>query len=388
MPRPIGLMQFWAGCPQTPNSRWRRSLHLLQRCAEAGWRTSLVWSKMPEDPALSRPFIDADCRIIIQPRPTGNFDGRSVERTYRLLRKTHCDIFHCHNVHTSPLIAATLAGVPVRIWSKLAMSPYYEKGIPPTGLHRLVPSVRTSCALAHRVLAGSEAIRDELLACGVASTKVVVMPAPIDLDLYGNASDAGIRESLGLTAQNVVITTVGHAVPVKGWDILIRAFAEVVASVSAAHLLLVGGLDGPEERAFYDNLVRIIGAPSADQNIHFLGRRADIPQILAASDIFVLPSRSEGQPNALKEAMAAGLACIASCVGGIPELILHQENGLLFEREDAHALAGMVIELISNQTLRRGLGSNARRAVQRYGLEQGSDAMLDLYRTLLGNAKG
>jgi len=144
MSKSVSIVQYWGGCPQTPNSKWQRFLRIIQRCAEKNWRTYLIWSRMPEDLGLARPFQQAGCEILLQRRPKRNFDLRCALGTYRMLRHVQCDVFHCHNVHTSPLIAAVLARVPVRVWSKLAMSPYYEQGEKPRGLHRLVPGLRIS----------------------------------------------------------------------------------------------------------------------------------------------------------------------------------------------------------------------------------------------------
>ena len=193
MSRPVTVVQYWAGSPKSPNSKWQRFLAIIQRCREQGWRNYLVWSRMPENPALSEPIKKAGCEIILQPRSRRNFDVGSVWRTYKLLRRLKCDVFHCYNDHTSPLIGAALAGVPVRIWSKLAMSPYYEKNIGPKGLQRLALSSRVSCALSIRVLARSKAVRQELLADGAAPDKILITPVDVDTLLYGNISASDLR---------------------------------------------------------------------------------------------------------------------------------------------------------------------------------------------------
>ena len=117
--RTIGIMHYWCGCPEVANSKWQSFLHVVRACASRGWRNYMVWTRLPEDPGLWRPFAEAGCEIILQRRPSRNFDFRCVYDTYRLLRTLRCHIFHCHNVHTSPLIGAALA--PVRVLSKLSM---------------------------------------------------------------------------------------------------------------------------------------------------------------------------------------------------------------------------------------------------------------------------
>jgi glycosyltransferase involved in cell wall biosynthesis len=381
---PITVLHYWGGCPQAPNSRWWQFVHLIEQCSRRGWRNCLVWARMPDDAALSRPFQDCGCEIILQPRARGNFDPWCVHRTFRMLKHVRCDVFHCHNIHTSPLIAATLARVPVRLWSKLAMSPYYEQGIRPRGVHRLAPSVRVSCALSHRILAISESVRTELLESGASPAKVLTVPAPVHVGLYARASADGIRESLGLPASALVITTVGHAVPVKGWDILIRAYAQVAAQAPESRLLLVGSTADGDEVETTRSLRSLAEQLGVLDRVVFPGRRSDIPRILAGSDIFVLPSRSEGRPFALLEALAAGLPCVVARVGGIPEMISHNENGILFEREDASGLAAALGSLMSDSQLRSRLSAGGRTTAERFGLREATDAMLALYEELLG----
>jgi len=381
--RAIRVIHYWGGCPQTANSKWQRFLHLSRGCADAGWRTHLVWSRMPEDPQLSTPFRDAGCEIILQPRPPRNIDPACVWRTYRLLRRLRCDVFHCHNVHTSPLLGAALAGVPVRIWSKLAMSPYYERSISPRGIHRYQPSVRLSAAMAHRVLCISSAVRDELVSLGVSPAKLNVVPAPVDLERCTTVQANGLRTELGVTDDELVISTVGHAVPVKGWDLLLRAYASVAHDAPASRLWLVGSTTGTEEREMTRQLRELAETLGVSQHVQWLGQRPDIPSILQATDVFTFPSRSDGQGLALTEAIAAGLPCIASRAGGIPELIDHDANGLLFNREDVDGLARALQTLLGDSQLRSRLGQAARHSAQRFGLDRATQQMLGLYRELL-----
>jgi glycosyltransferase involved in cell wall biosynthesis len=381
--RAISIIQYWGGCPEVPNSKWRRFLHLLRACSERGWRTHLVWSHLPRNRELVSAFEEFGCRIHLQPRARGNFDPMCVLRTYRLLRRVGCDVFHCHNVHTSPLVGSTLAGAPVRVWSKLSMSSQYEEGRKPTGWHRMQASHHISCALAHAVICPTPAVRNELREQGLPANKLRVIPSPIELDRFVAASPAGVREGLGIPDHAVLITAVGHAVPVKGWDVLIRAFSGIAGNADNIHLLLVGSTDAPGERETFALLQGTVANLRIGSRVRFAGPRKDIPAVLAASDIFVMPSRSEGQGLALVEALSSGLPCVAAAVGGIPSFLRHQENGLLFEREDSSALAAALLEMVRNDRLRSRLAARARPSVDRLGLEVGTRAELCLYDHLL-----
>ncbi len=352
-------------------------------CSSRGWRTHMVWSRMPEDSDLWRPFRDSGCEFILMRRPSTNFDRECVWENYKLLKRLHCDIVHCHNVHTSPLIACRLAGVPIRVWSKLSMSPFYEKGILPTGIHRLSPSIHVSGMLACRILALSRAVRDELVQQGVPMRKIRIVPVSVDTQLYANTSPDGIREKLGLTGRHTVVTSVGHAVPVKGWDTLIHSFARVVQTMPYARLLLVGSMTSGEEVSFGAFLKSLVAELDLGDKVFFLGQRRDIPQILRASDVFAFPSRSEGMASALAEALATGLPCVAAQVGGIPDVIIHGHNGLLFKREDAGALADQLIMLMRDEAMRQRLKQGTVPSARRFDIDHVTQQVLDIYDNLL-----
>ena len=383
MPKAASIIQYWGGCPQTMNSKWQMFLRVIECCAEKGWRTYLVWSRMPEDTELSKPFQEAGCEIILQRRPNRNFDLRCVLSTRRMLRKLRCDVFHCHNVHTSPLIGAALAGVPVRIWSKLAMSPYYEQGIEPTGIHRLALSTRVSSGLSHRVLAISTAVAEELVGSGTPTDKIITTPVDVDVRRFANASADGVRRRLGLDDSDTLICTVGHAVPVKGWDILLPAFAEVAKRDDSLRLLLIGSTTGSSEIHTAAALAEMAAKLGIEKRVMFLGMRSDVPELLHACDLFILPSRSEGQPAALVEAMAAGLPCIGARVGGITDVIQDGDNGLLFEREDVDGLAECVSRLLDDGALRKRIAIHAQHSAEAFDLQKSTQRLVRLYEELL-----
>lgn len=385
MTRPVTVVQYWAGCPKAPNSKWQRFLAIIRKCREQGWRNYLVWTRIPENPALVEPFRDAGCEVILQPRSRRNFDIGSVWRTNKLLRHLNCDIFHCYNDHTSPLIGAALAGVPVRIWSKLAMSPYYEKNIRPKGLRRLALSSRLSCALSTRVLVRSKAVRQELIADGAAPCKISITPVDVDITLYGDGSESDMRAEMGYSHSDLIITTVGHAVPVKGWDILLSSFEDIAQERPETRLLFVGSIHSNNEIRFAKSLQDRVRQNGLNGRVCFLGQRDDIARILAISNVFVLPSRSEGQPGALVEAMASGLPCLGTRVGGVPEVITDGHDGLLVEREDVGAMTYAITNLLKNKYMRKNLGLCAKKTAKRFDIRVSTNRLFKLYAELLAH---
>jgi glycosyltransferase involved in cell wall biosynthesis len=150
--------------------------------------------------------------------------------------------------------------------------------------------------------------------------------------------------------------------PVKGLGDLVAAMREIGARTTA-HLLLVG--DGPARRST-EALVRRDGLTA---RVHFLGERSDVPSCLRAADLFVFPSYTEGLPNALLEAMAAGLAVVTTDIPGCRDLITHEREGLLVPSGSPSAFAAAITRLLEDPALGQRLGQAARAKVQQgYGL--------------------
>jgi len=300
-----------------------------------------------------------------------------------LCRRERPDIFHCDNTHTSPLLGAWLAGVKVRLWTKHAMEPASETGRPEGLRDRLAISLRVSTHLATRTLPISEAMRQELIAKGVPASRLHLLHLPVEPPSTARPMRAEARDRMGYDADHFVILTIGRAAAVKGWDVLLHAFDIVHRQNAAARLLLVGGVDAPDERALYTELQRLAAERGLEPFVRFTGRLPDISNPLSAADLFVLPSRSDGFALALVEAMRAGLPCIASAsVAGALELIVDGRNGLIFPREDTAALAQMILELAADPVRRKAI-AGAAPDVAVPTLAEHSDALYRLYTSLL-----
>jgi glycosyltransferase involved in cell wall biosynthesis len=132
-------------------------------------------------------------------------------------------------------------------------------------------------------------------------------------------------------------------------------------------------------------LERQIGAAGLQGRVHLLGKRADVPEILNAADVFVLSSDYEGNPLSVMEAMAAGKPMISTAVGGVPELV-EDGCGLLVPPRDAQALSKAMSHMLENPSARKSMGEkSARRAVERFDLRAMTEAYEDLYRWLIAN---
>ena len=167
------------------------------------------------------------------------------------------------------------------------------------------------------------------------------------------AATGALRNSLGIPENHLVLTSVGRLHAQKDFSLLIRAFADVYRNHRNVHLVIVG--EG-ELRQELEELAAGLGVGSVT---HFTGQRKDIPEILAASDIYVNSSLYEGLPFTILEAMAAGLPVIASCIDGNKE-VLKDGNGLLFPPGGQEQLAEGVTTLIRNAEYRKSLGATGK----------------------------
>lgn len=258
----------------------------------------------------------------------------------RQLRVVHtCDFYA--NVFGLP--GAALAGVPLRIGSRRDLV-LPGRGAAKHALQRL------AYRAAHRVVANSKAAADQVAHEGIARERVVMIPNGIDLERYAPAPPRSTRR---------IVTTVANLRAEKGHDVLIAAAALVHARRPDAIFQLVGG--GPMREA----LEQQARASGLGDVVRFLGHREDVPEVLHGSDVYVLPSRSEAFPNGVVEAMAAGLPVVASNVGGIPELITDEQNGLLAPVGDANALADAILRLLGAPAEAATLAAAARRTIER-----------------------
>jgi glycosyltransferase involved in cell wall biosynthesis len=183
----------------------------------------------------------------------------------------------------------------------------------------------------------------------------VFIPKPVTTEDKSKA-----RERLGLSSEDLVITCVGRLVPFKGQHLLIEALEMMAGNHPEVRLLLVGG--GPEKGDIEELVLR----SGLREKVMVLGERDDVPDILAASDLFVLPSFWEGISIALLEAMSYGLPVVATDVPGNREVLGSEENGLLVSPQDSTALKEAIVSLLDNPTHREELGRRSRARVERY----------------------
>jgi glycosyltransferase involved in cell wall biosynthesis len=206
-----------------------------------------------------------------------------------------------------------------------------------------------------------------------------LIPNGIPTDEYAPNPDtrAQWRQAHGIEPRATVVTHIGRFAFQKNHALLIEAFAQVRAD-APLYLLLVGG--GELENAVREQ----VAALGLQERVRFLGIRADVADILRASDVFVLSSRWEGNPMSVMEAMAAGLPVVSTAVGGVPELVREGVTGLLVPSEDAGALAQAMQALVDDPVRRQAMGAAARQhAVAHFDIRHTVRGYEQLYEKLL-----
>ena len=215
-----------------------------------------------------------------------------------------------------------------------------------------------------------------------APAKVRVVPNGVDLKRFApRPPSSALRASLGVPPSAPVALSIGRHVPEKGYRHLVDAAALVERARPGVHWVLVG--DG-ELRSELEARARRLGLES---RVHFTGWRDDVADVLALSDVFVLPSQSEGFGRVLVEAMAMGRAIVATAVGGVPDVVLAGRTGLLVQPADPVALADAVRALLDDPARAARLGAAGRaRAESSFSLGAHVHAVERVYDEVLARA--
>ena len=274
-----------------------------------------------------------------------------VLELYRLMKKKQIHVVRTHRYRSNLYgrLAAFLAGVPVIIAS--VHDNYRTDKRPKRRIMNRILSKITD-----KIVAVSEDVKEDIIRYdSIDPSKIEVIPNGIDVERFNpekNTTD--IRKEFSLEEDDIVIGFIGRIVPAKGLEYLLNALPYLKEEFKSIKLLIVGEgslVEELKERAKKNNIF---------DNILFIGRRRDIPEILASINIFVMPSIAEGLPNALLEAMAMGKPIVTTEVGGIPEIVKNGFNGLLVPPRDTLSLSKAIKELISNDRLAAKLGQAAR----------------------------
>ncbi len=361
------------------------TLTSVSRQRNRGFDTALAYGiTRPKPEKLLQPLIEQGiaCHFIpsLVRDPTPWKDVMALRALLRLMRKERYDLAHTHTSKAGVLgrIAAGRIGLPC-VHTAHGHIFYGYFGSMLTRMFVLVE--RFMARRAARLISLTDAETRESIARRIGRPEqYVTIPSGVPLGNFRNPDAAlgvAFRAKWAVPHDAVLAVSVGRLTPVKGFDLLLQAFARSLLA-QTGYLAIVG--DG-EDRALLEATANSIGAGS---RIIFAGHMDDVLPALAAADFFVLASRNEGMGRAIVEAMAAGLPVVASAVGGVPEVVRHGENGLLVPKCRIPELVASLNQMAADPELRKSMGHNAANWVfPRFDETTMLDSLDNLYREVL-----
>jgi glycosyltransferase involved in cell wall biosynthesis len=348
---------------------------MIRLLPEDRFRCSLITFRTNEETDASK----VGCPLHVMPL-VKTYDRNALKVAWQIrqfVRREKVSIVHTF-FETSDLWAgpiAKLSGCPVLVSSRR------DLGILRSAKHRV--GYRLLKGWFDSVLTVSPQVREFCIReDGLDPVKVHTLFNGLEMEsVVRAASRPAMRAQMGIPEHVPVITTVGNIRQVKGIDILLEAAGLVCRQFPNALFLVVGR---KSEAELCRELEQEIAALGLEANFKLLGSREDIFSILKMSDIFCLPSRSEGFSNALIEAMACGLPCVATDVGGNREVLIDGETGFLVPPEDSGDLAVALMNLLSHRSLASDMGSRGEHVVEsRFTAEVMLKELVGVYQGLL-----
>jgi glycosyltransferase involved in cell wall biosynthesis len=315
----LGVHVHCLGGSQAFDARWIPRLHRLVRRGRFG----LLHTHMPYVAIGARTVLSRRLRIVHTEHNTWNHYRRLTRWANRFTYARNTAV-----IAVSRAVAASIRPVPgIRAW-------------PPVRVIRYGAELPASC------------------------------PATTE-------SRARARHALGLPENALVVGSVGNFTPKKDHRTLLEATARAASQYGGLRLVLVGS--GPLERELRDT-TRSLGITD---RVAFAGSRDDVAELLPAFDVFALSSRNEGLPISLLEAMAAGVPCVATSVGGVPEVVTDGDEGLLVPPQDAAGLAKALSRLLGAPEFRDAAGARAAQTARRFDVTQAVRRTEEVYQEAL-----
>lgn len=321
-------------------------------------------------------FVSAGVQIRILGR--GKLDPRTLLDLVGLIRKGGWNAVHLHGYGATTFgrLAAWYCGVPSVVHEHMVDEnvPVYQK-----------IADRVLSHLCDAGIAVSESVKLFMVDGRFLARHVVdVIPNTVAIRYEDRPSAdyvVGVKEKLGLPRNCRLIGAIGRLHPVKGLNYLIESFPKILKSIPDVHLVLVG--EGDERQ----QLKAQVDSADLGPKVHFAGHQDDIKPFLAALDVLILSSLSEGCPLSLLEGMAFGIPVVATRVGGIPAVLTDEQTGLLIEPCNSNSIADGVIRCLSDPALAESLSVGARNAFRkRFAPEVVAEQYISVYDRVLGQS--
>ena len=295
--------------------------------------------------------------------PLRNLPGviRSVRRVLELIREHRIDLLHSNGPQTNICagLAGLMAGIPV-VWH--ARNLLY---------HRMRDVDRMFAWLATRIVCNSDAIRARFQGSGAWPKSVSILNAVDPGEFHPEVPREPFRREWGISPSDTAVGIVGRIGLGKGHEVFVDAAARLLGADLPARFFIIGDSLFPEDVGRKEMLERRIKEAGVGERLQLTGFRKDIPSVMRGLDILVLASEAEPCGRVLFEAMASGTAVVATNTGGTPEIVRHEQEGLLVPPGEAPACADAIGRLIRGPSLRRALGrAGAERSRAVFGMER------------------
>ncbi|OZI72319.1 glycosyltransferase family 4 protein [Bordetella genomosp. 12] len=342
----------------------RRILKEMAAMRERGHHLELICQPQAQMAAKA-----AELGFTVHHLPMGGMGNllRGLPQIRRILKEGRFDVLNTHS-----RIDTLLAGTGAR----LARTPLVVRT---RHLSNRVNSMLAYTWVPHRISTVSNHVRDYLIERGVPSARVETIYSPIKLPPADLQST--LRTELGLSPQDIVICSVAVLRATKGHPELIEALHPLIKADARVHLVIVGN-----GSPMFETLQTQIRERGLQGRIHMLGFRDDVPNIMAGSDIFALPTRKEASGTVFVEAAACGLPVVGLDVGGVSEMLHDGETGMLVPPDDITALRAALQRLIDEPQLRLSMGQAGKQRVRgedKFSLRRLAERTESVYRRWL-----
>jgi L-malate glycosyltransferase len=362
----VNTERTWRGGEQ-------QTLYLLNGLKKRGFKSLLIAKEGGE---MAKRARDAGHEVLTM-RMRGEIDFSVPARIIGLINKHRFNILHAHTSHAHAYIS-------------LAAAPLGKRG-PCVVVHRRVDfSIfrRSFLGLNHikylygvdRYITVSHAIKRVLEIDGVPGDRITTVHSGIDIERIDYAEDkrAELRSEFGVAEDETVIANVAHFADHKGQIYLIEAMPEILKRYPKVRCAIVG------HGELKDELMEKCRELGIFDRMIFPGFRNDIPAILKAVDLFVMPSHTEGLGTSVLDAMAARLPVVGTEAGGMPEMFNGEENGLVCPIRDSKAITEAVCRFLADPQWAKSLGMKARKVVEKgFSTDSMVEGNLAVYRDLL-----
>lgn len=346
----------------------RQVLWLAGALAARGHRT---WVAARTNMPLARRAAQAGLAVVAC-APTSEFAFLTARELRRIVRRERIAVVHAHTGHAVALAALSSLGTD----AAMVLTRRVDFRL------RANPLTRWKYGRADAIIAISSAVADALVESGVERHRITIVPSGIDLERAIEPPASGTLAQLGVNGSRPLVVMVAALVQHKDPLNFVRAVAEARRRVPTIQALMVG--DGPL-RAGVESEIQRLALGGA---IRVAGMRDDADALLAAADIVVLSSEEEGLGTVLLDAMALGRPVAATSGGGIPEIVVNGETGLLTPVHDPVALGAAIAAIAMDEGLARRLGDAGRRRAAEFSVERTAERTAEVYARVVARQSG